>query len=138
MVQINFNDFVLISLGSNLGNREFFLEKAIDELRLLPGINIIKKSSQLETKPLLYTNQPNFINQILVITCTYKPLELLEICKKIEVKLGRKKTFRYGPREIDLDILSYRDEQMDTENLTLPHPALKTRPYIIDLIKTLN
>ena len=138
MVQINFNDFVLISLGSNLGNREIFLERAIEELSLLPGINIIKKSSQLETNPLLYTNQPNFINQILVISCSYKPLELLEICKNIELKLGRKKTFRYGPREIDLDILSFKEEQMYSENLTLPHPALSTRPYITELIKTLH
>ena len=129
---------IFISLGSNLGNREAFLEKAVDGLKQNDGIRILRKSSVLENSAILYVNQPDFLNQILEIEAHYSPLELLQILKEIEAKTGRKERFRYGPREIDLDILSFGGMDFYSDELTIPHPGLFEREYLTALLEELG
>ncbi len=129
---------VLISIGSNKGDRKKFLEKAKIELESIQEIQILQVSKILETEPLLFTKQRKFLNQILHIETNFEPLRLLEICKEIEKKIGRKPNFRFGPREIDLDILYFKGINQNSEILTLPHPALESRPYIKEILNSMD
>lgn len=124
----------LISIGSNLGERESYLQSAIGKIANIPNTNIIKKSIILNTKALEYTNQPDFLNAIIKISTKHKPMELLKILQSIEKKIGKVKRFDKGPREIDLDILTYSNEVIKTQELTIPHHSLYTRPFIKELL----
>jgi 2-amino-4-hydroxy-6-hydroxymethyldihydropteridine diphosphokinase len=120
---------VYLSLGSNLGNRLNNLRKAISLLP--PGVNIVQQSSIYETEPWGYTDQPAFLNQILKAETDLEPSDLLALLKSIETSMGRQETFRFGPRLIDLDILFYDDEVMETPQLTIPHPRIAERAFIL-------
>lgn len=124
----------LVSLGSNIGNREHYMEQAKLLISLHPEIQIEKESSFKETKPLEVTNQPYFINSVLKIRTHLSPQCLLEIFQGIELKVGRIRRYEKGPREIDIDLLTYSGLRLDSENLTIPHPSLFSRPFIRDLI----
>lgn len=120
-----------IGLGSNLGNREKQLEKAIAAIASsLPAV-ILKKSSIIETEPVDYLDQPRFLNQIIMIETNLQPLNLLQRLQQIEADLGRIKSFPKGPRTIDLDILLYDDIAVKTDVLTIPHPEIKNRKFIL-------
>lgn len=127
-----------LSLGSNLGEREKMLSQARTALSQTKGIEIKALSQVIDNPALLYDKQPDFLNQVAKIESALKPLELLEKLKNIEIQLGRKKRFRYGPREIDLDILSYANFRCQEEKLVLPHPALLSRPYLKKLLEELG
>lgn len=127
-----------IALGSNMGNREEFLKGARQALELNSDIQILKQSCILETKPILFENQPDFLNQILEIRTALPPEELLDFLKATEKHLGRQDRFRYGPREIDLDILSMEDILIRNTELTIPHPGLLERPFWEELLKDLG
>ncbi|MCE9599991.1 MAG: 2-amino-4-hydroxy-6-hydroxymethyldihydropteridine diphosphokinase [Spirochaetia bacterium] len=118
-----------LALGSNLGDREGFLDAARKAI-LKSGIRILADSDNLQTSPLLLEDQPDFLNAVLKIDTVFSPLELLDFVKRTENELGRRASVRYGPREIDIDILAYANEVSNTENLTLPHPGLKDREYL--------
>jgi 2-amino-4-hydroxy-6-hydroxymethyldihydropteridine diphosphokinase len=120
---------VYLSLGSNLGNRLNNLRKAITLLP--PGVNIVQQSSIYETEPWGYTDQPAFLNQILKAETDLEPSDLLALLKSIETSMGRHETFRFGPRLIDLDILFYDDYVMETPQLTIPHPRIAERAFIL-------
>jgi 2-amino-4-hydroxy-6-hydroxymethyldihydropteridine diphosphokinase len=126
-----------LSLGSNIGEREKNLKKAISFLKK-KGIKILEKSKVLETKPVGYKNQPDFLNQVIKVETNLSPFELLKTVKIIEREIGRKKTFRWGPRIIDIDILIYDDVKINTKRLTIPHREIKNRDFIITLLKELK
>jgi 2-amino-4-hydroxy-6-hydroxymethyldihydropteridine diphosphokinase len=120
---------VFIGSGSNLGDRLAALCKA-EEL-LPPDVRVLKSSKVYETPPWGFETQPAFLNQVLLTKTDLDPLELLNYLKGIEQKMGRKATFRYGPRSIDLDILFYDGLIISSENLQLPHPMIVERSFVL-------
>ena len=120
---------VFISLGSNIGDRENFLIRALDTL---PNeIHITKRSSIYETDPWGFEDQGDFLNQVVEVETSLNPHELMEVLKDIEADMGREKNFKYGPRKIDLDILFLDDEIIHDEDLVIPHPMVPDRPFVL-------
>jgi len=126
---MNMTHAIYLSLGSNLGNRAANLKEAISSLP--PQITVKKRSNVYETPPWGYTEQDNFLNQVIMATTYLEPEPLLKHIKRLEVALGRKTTFRYGPRLIDIDILFYDDLVLDTPSLVIPHPHLHERGFVL-------
>src|SRR4030042_305451 len=120
---------IYLSLGSNLGDRLTNLRNAITNL--LPQVHTVFQSSIYETAPWGYSDQPAFLNQIIQAYTDLDPSDLLIYLKKIEVSMGRQETFRFGPRLIDLDILFYDDLVMETAGLTIPHPRMVERAFVL-------
>jgi len=106
-----------ISMGSNLDDRLSYLKGAIDELNKDERISIKKISSIYETDPIGYTNQGNFLNIVAKLETDYEVEQLLRKCLQIELQLGRERKIRWGPRTIDLDILLYNQENIETDDL---------------------
>ena len=119
-----------ISLGSNLGDRILFLKEARNFIKSNIG-NIIVESKIYETAAWGNTNQPNFLNQILETETKLSPKQLLEACLNIEKKLGRTRVKIWDQRTIDLDILFYDKHIVQHENLTIPHPYMHLRNFIL-------
>ncbi|MBM0067749.1 2-amino-4-hydroxy-6-hydroxymethyldihydropteridine diphosphokinase [Alkalicoccobacillus gibsonii] len=122
---------VYLSLGSNMESRIGYLEKAISKLRLMKDSEVTAISSIYETDPVGYIDQPSFLNLVVCLKTTLPPFELLAETQQIENELGRKREIRWGPRTIDLDILLYDQENMKMESLTLPHPRMWQRSFVI-------
>jgi 2-amino-4-hydroxy-6-hydroxymethyldihydropteridine diphosphokinase len=120
---------VYLALGTNLGNREENLAKALAGMP--PAVRVVRASSVLETEPWGFTDQPRFLNQVVQAETELGPEELLVYIKQLEVKVGRTPTFHYGPRQIDIDILLYDDLQIDTPTLTIPHPQIPFRDFVL-------
>ncbi|HLD73743.1 MAG TPA: 2-amino-4-hydroxy-6-hydroxymethyldihydropteridine diphosphokinase [Bdellovibrionota bacterium] len=125
---------VYISIGSNLGDREKYCQRAIEKVGQLPTTKLLKISSLIETDPVGKTDQPQFINGVIKIETKLSPHELLENLQKIENDLGRVRDEKWGPRTIDLDILYYDDLKVKEKNLTLPHPEINNRPFIAKVL----
>jgi len=119
-----------IGIGSNLGDREFNCKQAIGFIRQ-KGTTVIKESSPYETKPWGVTDQPLFLNMAIEIETDLKPFELLRTLKDIENEMGRKETFLWGPRIIDLDILLYDNNIVDEEGLRIPHLHMQDREFVL-------
>lgn len=121
---------VYIGIGSNLGNRE---ENCLNSIRLIEerDIRVLKRSSLYETEPWGVEDQPMFINMAIEAETELSPLELLRVLKSIEKSMGRVQTERWGPRIIDLDILFYNNLILETPELTIPHPYIKERPFVL-------
>ncbi|SNR75021.1 2-amino-4-hydroxy-6-hydroxymethyldihydropteridine diphosphokinase [Desulfurobacterium atlanticum] len=124
---------VILALGTNLGNRKENLKKAIISISRFAG-KVLKETEILETKPFGITNQPYFLNQGILIETYHPPLLLLKILKEIEKRNGRFKTFRWGPRTIDIDILIYDDLAIKTTQLQIPHPGIENRDFFQRII----
>lgn len=121
-----------LGLGSNLGDRRNNIEQAVRKISLLKNTRVLKQSSFIQTIPVGGPcGQPKFINAALKISTGLSPSILLGRLKKIEKDLGRGKTPRNSPREIDLDILLYDDRIIKTDRLTLPHPRMFGRDFVI-------
>ncbi len=120
-----------IALGSNMGDREAHLLRAIEELDAQPGIDVTKVSGIYETDPVGYADQPAFLNMAVAVRTTLEPLELLRTQLRLESLLGRIRQVRWGPRTIDLDLLLYDNVRMDQEELTLPHPRMMERAFVL-------
>jgi len=118
-----------IGLGSNLGDRLGNLRHAVELLRQQGSI--LATSSVYETPPLGVENQPRFLNAALIMELEAPPSLLLSILKGIEKKIGRKKRKRWGPREIDLDLLLIPDLIYEDESLKIPHPELANRAFVL-------
>lgn len=118
-----------LSLGSNLGDRAKNLAKAISSLA--PQVQPLIQSSIYQTEPWGYSDQPNFLNQVVKAETTLDPFDLLDYLKATESQLGRQETFRFGPRLIDIDILLYDDLIVDTHKLTIPHPRIYERAFVL-------
>lgn len=127
---------VYIALGTNLGNRLENLKNAVNSLP--PEVRIIKASPVYETPPWGYLDQADFLNQVLETETDLAPHELLAYLKRLENQIGRKKSFKYGPRLIDLDILFYDDLILETTNLSIPHPRIHERAFVLVPLADLN
>ncbi len=120
---------IYLSTGSNLGDRALNLHHAIADLA--PKVEVLAQSSIYETEPWGYVDQPSFLNQVIKARTSLEPLDLLAFLKRLEVSIGRHETFRFGPRLIDLDILFYDNLVLDTPALTIPHPRIPERAFVL-------
>jgi 2-amino-4-hydroxy-6-hydroxymethyldihydropteridine diphosphokinase len=121
---------VFISLGSNIGDRAENLKKAIHSIELKMGA-IVRQSSVYETKPWGYSNQPDFFNQVILIHSDKSPEDCLRSLSSIEDEMGRKRMEKWGKRLIDLDLLYVNDAIIHSEKLTLPHPGIAQRRFVL-------
>lgn len=120
---------VILALGTNMGDRLENLRAAIARLR--PFVDIEKISPVYETASAYVTDQPDFLNATLAGTTHLEPLPLLWVVKDLESDIGRVPTFRYGPRVIDIDILFYDEQIVDLPELTIPHPRIAERDFVL-------
>ena len=120
---------IYLGLGANLGDRVKNLKRAADSLP--PEVRVIEQSPVYETPPWGYTDQPSFLNQVIEGRTALAPADLLAYVKQLEVDLGREQTFRYGPRLIDIDILFYDRITRASPELTVPHPRLHERAFVL-------
>ncbi len=120
---------VYLALGTNMGNRPANLAAA--RAALPPAVGILAASPVYATPPWGVLDQPAYLNQVLEGETGLTPMELLEELKRLETELGRKPGIRYGPRLIDLDILFYDDLVLETPRLTIPHPRLAERAFVL-------
>ena len=122
---------VYLGLGSNLGDREKYLEMAIEELGRDSSIEVTRVSSVIETEPYGPVDQPDFLNAVIEINTTLEPDELLDIIHDIEQEAGRERIIHWGPRTLDIDILLFDNIVMNTETLTIPHPEIDRREFVL-------
>ncbi len=120
---------IYLALGTNLGDRMDNLHRAVAALS--PTLRVTGLSSVYETPPWGYADQPAFLNMALAGETDLEPLALIVFLKKLETDLGREKTFRNGPRIIDIDILFYDDLIFEQAELTIPHPRLHERAFVL-------
>lgn len=121
---------VFLSIGSNLGQKDKNCYLAIDKLKE-NGLIITQVSPLYITEPWGYVSQPKFANIVVEALTEFEPLELLHLIKKIEKQMGRKKTFRYGPRVIDIDIIFFDDIVFNSDDLKIPHPEMHKRFFVL-------
>ena len=122
-------EHVFLALGSNLGDRNNHLESAIEELQKYAVL--VQRSSIYESEPVGFQEQEPFLNMVCHVTTELLPLELLDTIQRIEIQLGRTRTFRNGPRTIDIDILLYGGHSIHTERLDVPHPRMSKRAFVL-------
>ena len=120
---------VFLALGTNLGDRMSHLNAALDSLP--PDLQITKQSPVYETPPWGYEDQGPFLNMVIEGQTELGPVELLARLKQLETDLGRRPSFRWGPRIVDMDILFYDEVVLDTPELTIPHPRLPERAFVL-------
>ncbi|MCX6038031.1 MAG: 2-amino-4-hydroxy-6-hydroxymethyldihydropteridine diphosphokinase, partial [Chloroflexi bacterium] len=120
---------IYLALGTNLGDRFANLQAAITALP--PAVRVLAQSPVYETPPWGLTDQPAFLNMVLKSQTALAPVELLKHLKLLETELGRLPTVRWGPRRIDMDILFYDKLILDTPELTIPHPRLHERAFVL-------
>lgn len=122
----------VIALGSNMGDKDGYLRFGIDQLAALNGCCIQKQSDFIVTKPYGNVGQDDFLNGVLLLETTMSPYALLDALHTIENLANRKRTIHWGPRTLDLDIIFYDDLIMDTEQLTIPHPDMHSRRFVLE------
>jgi len=122
---------VFVGLGSNLGEREAMIRLALEALSRLPGTRLVKASSLYDTEPVGEVDQPNFLNAVAQLDTELTARQLLWNLLLIEKRLGRVRTQRWGPRTIDLDLLLYGSLVLDEPELTVPHPELTARSFVL-------
>ncbi len=118
-----------LGLGSNIGEREDNLQTAITLLKR--SIEVIRRSKTLETEPFGLVDQPDFLNLVLEIETDLTPKELLTLCLLTEQEMGRKREIKWGPRNIDIDILLYEDIVLNEKDLIIPHQYLTERDFVL-------
>jgi 2-amino-4-hydroxy-6-hydroxymethyldihydropteridine diphosphokinase len=122
-----------VGLGANLGDRERTLREAVDSLGAEDGIEVVAVSTLRETKPVGVGEQPRFLNGALALDTPLGARELLDLLLAVEQRFGRVRTpGEHGPRTIDLDLLLYGDEQIGEPGLTVPHPRLHERRFVLE------
>lgn len=120
-----------IGLGSNLGDREQTLMDAVKHIHQLEGVVVESCSSLYETDPIGFVEQPAFLNMVIRVKTSLEPDVLLREMLAIELRLGRVRDVHWGPRTIDLDLLRVEDKIITTELLTLPHPHMRERAFVL-------
>ena len=127
-----------VGLGSNLGDRAGYLLLAVRGM-LDAGFDVIRVSSIYETEPVEYEDQPRFLNLVAELRGSVLPgpQQTLARLLRVEYALGRTREVRMGPRTIDLDLLIFKDEQVETEFLTVPHPRLASRRFVLEPLNEL-
>ena len=122
---------VIVALGSNLGDSKQTLESAVKKLSTQRGINQIQCSSWYRTPP-LGPPQPNYYNGCIWLSCQgYTPCRLLQCLQSIETTCGRERNLRWGARTLDLDIIFFDDQIINQQNLTIPHPRMQERAFVL-------
>ncbi len=121
-----------VGLGSNLEDPARQVETALQELDRLPHTRLVKRSSLHRTEPVGYTDQPDFINAVAQLETGLPADRLLDELQALEASHGRVRSFRNAPRTLDLDLLLFGDLVMQTERLTLPHPRMRERAFVLD------
>lgn len=120
-----------VALGSNLGDRVGLVREAVRRLGCIPGIRRVTCSALYLTKPWGIRDQPEFVNAVARLETTLEPIQLLIGLQQIEQALGRERRQRWGPREIDLDLLLYGDRQIHRRGLVVPHPRMLERAFVL-------
>lgn len=120
---------IYLGMGTNTGSRMENLLAAIDALS--PEVQVMRRSPIYQTPPWGYTDQPDFLNLVLEATTSLPPQPLLDHLKNVEARIGRTANFRWGPREIDIDILFYGQLVSEEEGLEVPHPRLHERAFVL-------
>lgn len=121
-----------VGLGSNLGDRRGLIREALKRLGRLEGVRVRKRSRIIETDPVGRTEQPRFLNAVAEVETQIEPAPFLRRLRAVERALGRVRHERWGPRTIDLDLLMWGDRSMATPRLTLPHPRLAERRFVLE------
>jgi 2-amino-4-hydroxy-6-hydroxymethyldihydropteridine diphosphokinase len=129
-----------VALGANLGDRETTIRAALDELDLVPGVRVAAVSTLRETDPVGYVDQPRFLNGAAALETTLGPTELLAVLLAVEQRFGRAREGvpAQGPRTLDLDLLLYGSEEIDEPGLTIPHPRLHERRFVLEPLSELD
>ena len=127
-----------LGLGTNMGDRLEYLNSACTILSQYENINITNKSKIYETKAWGYTDQADFLNMCLEIETSLDEFQLLEVCGQVEQKLNRERIIRWGPRTIDVDILFFNDIILNNEKLSIPHPRISERAFVLIPLMDLN
>ena len=127
-----------IGIGSNLGDRQGYIDSAIDGLKKIAGIKFKRCSSIYETEPVSDIPQGRFLNGVLEIESELSPQELLKELNRIEGMLGRKRTVKNAPRQIDLDSLYYGQEVVEESGLVIPHPKIAEREFVLKGLRELG
>jgi len=120
-----------IGMGSNLGNREENLNMALELLKRLDGTKLVTFSSIYESEPMYLLTQPDYLNMAAMISTNLSPPKLLEALISIENEMGRVRAMKFGPRLIDLDILFFGEQIVESESLLIPHPLLYDRLFVL-------
>ena len=121
----------VVALGSNLGDSRSVLKQALEAISALPGTRVYAVSSLYRTAPVGYADQPDFLNAVAALETTLTPHALLGALLGIEAAMGRRRTFANAPRVIDLDLLLYQDFSLQTAELTVPHPRMHQRAFVL-------
>ena len=119
-----------IGIGANIGDREDSIGLAIKKMRELDGLEVRKVSPLYETDPAEWPDQPRYLNGVVEVETDLSPRDLLKSLQGIENQLGRVRTVKNGPRTIDLDILTYGEENIDESDLKIPHPRMSEREFV--------
>lgn len=122
---------VYLGLGSNMGDRHKELDFALTSLKNHPAITLIRAAAILETEPVGYLEQDKFLNTVAEIETGLEPHALLAVLQQIEQDAGRVRTIRWGPRTLDIDILLYDNLVLDDPQLTIPHPRMREREFVL-------
>lgn len=122
---------MFLGLGSNLGDRLANLSAAVDLLVSAPGVCVTEVSSLYVTSPVGMAEQPDFYNAVVGIETSLKPHDVLTLCMEIESSLGRERTIHWGPRTLDVDVLLIEGIEVHTDTLTVPHPRLMERAFVL-------
>ncbi|MBI3222171.1 MAG: 2-amino-4-hydroxy-6-hydroxymethyldihydropteridine diphosphokinase [Nitrosomonadales bacterium] len=120
-----------IGLGSNLEEPRSQLQRAFADLDNMPGTSLLAQSALYRSAPLGYLDQPDFVNAVAKIDTALSPRDLLQVLLKIEHTHGRERTFRNAPRTLDLDILLYDELQLHEHGLSIPHPQMHLRAFVL-------
>ncbi len=126
-----------LGLGSNVGRRDRNLSAARRRLRQ-SGVRIVRQSTVIETEPWGVPDQPRFLNQVLEVDFAGSARQLLRVAKEVEREGGRSKTYRWGPRIIDVDILMFGDERVAEKDLAVPHPRIAEREFVLEGLRELG
>ena len=128
---------IFIGLGSNLGDRTAFLAEARARMNQA-GIRVVRESSIIETDPVGYADQGRYLNQVVEVDTQLTPRELLNALLAIETAMGRVRTIKNGPRNIDLDVLIYNQVSLNEPGLELPHPRMMERSFVLEPLRELG
>lgn len=120
-----------LGIGTNLGDRLAFLQGAVDGLAATSGTRVVAVSPVYETDPVGGPEQPDFLNAVVVVDTALDPHELLAACQGLEQEAHRVRAERWGPRTLDVDVLLYGDERIDTADLVVPHPRAGERAFVL-------
>ena len=126
-----------LGLGSNLGDKQGYITKAIQKISSLKNVETLRTSKVITTLPFGKTDQPDFLNCVIKVKTSLKPEVLMQKCFDIENQLGRVREEKWGPRTIDIDMLFYEDMVINSKLLVLPHPELHKREFVLTSLNEL-